>query len=102
VISAGNGKEAVALGTSFGGDIDLLVTDVIMPEKNGVEVWEELRLERPTLPALFLSGWASDAVVRHGILDGQVPFLPKPFSSSQLGIKIREVLDARPDRDGAR
>lgn len=95
VLSAASGREAVEVANNHGGEIHLLVSDVVMPEKNGVEVWEELRLQRPALPALFLSGWASDAVVRHGILDGQVPFLPKPFSSSQLGLKVREVLDAQ-------
>jgi PAS domain S-box-containing protein len=95
VLSAASGREAVEMAKNHRGDIHLLVSDVVMPEKNGVEVWEALRLQRPALPALFLSGWASDAVVRHGILDGQVPFLPKPFSSSQLGLKVREVLDSQ-------
>jgi FixJ family two-component response regulator len=72
----------------------MLLSDVVMPEMNGLELWERLRMDRPALPALFLSGWASDAVVRHGILDGKVPFLQKPFSSQQLGFKIREILDA--------
>jgi CheY-like chemotaxis protein len=95
VIQASNGPEAVELAAKHDGTIDMLLSDVVMPEMNGIELWERLRLDRPALPALFLSGWASDAVVRHGILDGQVPFLQKPFSSHQLGMKIREILDAR-------
>jgi signal transduction histidine kinase/ActR/RegA family two-component response regulator len=95
VIPASNGREAVELAAKHNGSIDMLLSDVVMPEMNGIELWERLRMERPALPALFLSGWASDAVVRHGILDGQVPFLQKPFSSHQLGTKIREILDAR-------
>jgi PAS domain S-box-containing protein len=93
VIAARNGEEAVQLAAAQE-KIDLLLSDVVMPEMNGIELWERLRLDRPALPALFLSGWATDAVVRHGILDGQVPFLQKPFSSHQLGLKIREILDA--------
>jgi CheY-like chemotaxis protein len=95
VIPARNGDEAIELAAKHNGSIDILLSDVVMPEMNGLELWERLRMDRPALPALFMSGWASDAVVRHGILDGQVPFLQKPFSSQHLGRKIREVLDAR-------
>ncbi|HET9949133.1 MAG TPA: ATP-binding protein, partial [Longimicrobiales bacterium] len=94
VLTAENGMRALDVAAAHAGRIDLLVSDVVMPEMNGIELWERLRVERPGTPALFLSGWASDAVVRHGILDGQVPFLPKPFSTQQLGAKVREVLDA--------
>jgi PAS domain S-box-containing protein len=95
VIAARNGEEAVQLAAKHEGAIDVLLSDVVMPEMNGLELWDRLRMDRPAIPALFMSGWASDAVVRHGILDGQVPFLQKPFSSQQLGLKIREILDAR-------
>jgi PAS domain S-box-containing protein len=95
VIAARNGEEAVGLAAKHNGSIDILLSDVVMPEMNGLELWDRLRMDRPALPALFISGWASDAVVRHGILDGQVPFLQKPFSSRQLGLKLREILDAR-------
>jgi PAS domain S-box-containing protein len=94
VIAAPDGASALEMAASHDGPIDILVSDVVMPEMNGLELWEHLRVDRPGLPALFLSGWASDAVVRHGILDGKVPFLQKPFSSQQLGFKIREILDA--------
>jgi PAS domain S-box-containing protein len=95
VLPAANGAEALELAAKHDGSIDILLSDVVMPEMNGIELWERLRMERPALPALFMSGWASDAVVRHGILDGQVPFLQKPFSTQHLGLKIREILDAR-------
>jgi PAS domain S-box-containing protein len=94
VLPAANGTEATQLAASHGGDIHLLLSDVVMPGMNGIELWERLRLERPALPALFVSGWASEAVVNHGILDGQVPFLQKPFSVHQLAAKVRDVLDA--------
>jgi CheY-like chemotaxis protein len=95
VLAARNGEEAIELAAKHDGSIDILVSDVVMPEMNGLELWDRLRMGRPAIPALFMSGWASEAVVRHGILDGQVPFLQKPFSSQQLGLKIREILDAR-------
>jgi PAS domain S-box-containing protein len=100
VLPAQNGREALALAASHGGEIHLLLSDVVMPEMNGVELWERLRVERPGVPALFLSGWASDAVVRHGILDGQLPFLQKPFSPHQLGVMLREVLAGARATDG--
>ncbi len=93
VLAAGAGDEALDLAASHPGEIHLLLSDVVMPEMNGIELWERLRVERPTLPALFISGWASGAVVKHGILDGQVPFLQKPFSVHQLAVKVRDVLD---------
>jgi len=94
VIPARDGADALQQAAIHDGAIDILLSDVVMPEMNGLELWDRLRMDRPALPALFLSGWASDAVVRHGILDGKVPFLQKPFSSQQLGLKLREILDA--------
>ena len=97
VLPARSGDEALALAASHGGDIHLLVSDVVMPEMNGIELWERLRAERPGLRALFISGWASEAVVRHGILDGRVPFLAKPFSARELTVRVRDVLDRASD-----
>jgi YesN/AraC family two-component response regulator len=94
VITAAGGDEALRLAAGHAGPIDILVTDVVMPGMNGLELWERLRAERPSVSALFLSGWASTAVVRHGILDGQIPFLQKPFSAFELGSRVRDVLDA--------
>jgi len=96
VLPAANGDAALTLARDHRGMIDLLVSDVVMPGMNGIELWERVRMDSPALPALFLSGWASDAVVRHGILEGQVPFLQKPFTTDQLGWKVREVLDRVP------
>jgi PAS domain S-box-containing protein len=95
VLPAGSGPEALELAARHGGDINLLVSDVVMAEMNGIELWELLRLDRAHLPALFISGWASEAAVKHGILDGQVPFLQKPFSPRELALKVHEVLATR-------
>jgi PAS domain S-box-containing protein len=92
VLLAADGDEALALATSHPGKIDLLLSDVVMPGMNGVELWERLRQIRPGIPVLFLSGWASDAVVRHRILEGDAPFLQKPFTADQLGRKVDEVI----------
>ena len=92
VITAEDGNAALTAALKMP-EIDLLVTDVVMPGMGGVELWEKLRDLRPTLPVLFLSGWASDAVVRHRILEGEVPFVQKPFTAEQLGRKVHELLN---------
>jgi len=94
VLEARSGKEAMTLLSQRAGGIDLLLTDVIMPEMNGRLVSELARSFRPDLPVLFVSGYTDDAILRHGILDQGVPFLQKPFTPAQLRQKIREVLTA--------
>ena len=71
---------------------DVLVTDVVMPAMNGVELYERLRAQRPGLKVLFVSGHAPDAVLRRGALAAGAPFLQKPFSEAQLLDKLDEVL----------
>jgi len=93
VLEAPNGAEAVRLAESHRGRIDLLVSDVIMPHMSGRELCDELRRRMPDLKVLFISGYTDDAVVRHGIVEGDVAFLQKPFSMRSLLGKIREVLD---------
>jgi PAS domain S-box-containing protein len=92
VVTAENGNAAITAALQLP-QIDLLVTDVVMPGMGGVELWEKLRELRPGLKVLFLSGWASDAVVRHRILEGEVPFVQKPFTAEQLGRKVHELLN---------
>jgi PAS domain S-box-containing protein len=93
VLAASDGREAVALGRSFAGRIDLVVTDVVMPELGGREAAEELTRMRPELKVLFVSGYTDDAVVRHGVREAEVAFLQKPFTPAALAARVREVLD---------
>ena len=74
--------------------IDLLLSDVVMPGLTGRELWERLSAERPGLRVLFTSGYPADTVLRHGIAEGRVAYIEKPFLPSELAAKIREVLDA--------
>ena len=93
VLEAGNGAEALRLCERHGGPVHLLVTDVVMPEVGGRELADRLTALRPGLKVLYLSGYADDAVVRHGVLGSEVAFLQKPFSIDALARKVREVLN---------
>ncbi|HEY1192280.1 MAG TPA: ATP-binding protein, partial [Gemmata sp.] len=93
VTPAASGPAALELVRS-GVRVDLLVTDVVMPEMSGRELAETLRAWSPALKVLFTSGYTDDAVVRHGILHDRVNFLQKPFTSAALAGRVRAVLDA--------
>lgn len=73
--------------------IDLLVTDVIMPEMNGKELADQFLLSHPETKVLFISGYTADAIDQHGISDENLNLLQKPFTASVLAAKVREVLD---------
>ncbi len=95
VLRASNGVDALRLIETEGpAQIDLLVTDVVMPEMGGLQLLDRLRGMRPGLRVLFTSGYAPTAVVRHGVLEASTAFLPKPFVPDALVRKVREVLDA--------
>ena len=78
---------------SHRGGIDMLVTDVIMPQMNGPELSRRLAAGQPGMKSLFVSGYTADAIGHHGLLEKGVHFLSKPFTTNQLAAKIREVLD---------
>ncbi|HEX2871789.1 MAG TPA: ATP-binding protein [Polyangiaceae bacterium] len=95
VLSASNPEEALRLCETSLLQIDLLLTDVVMPQMNGRELAERIRVLRPTIKTLFMSGYTDDAILRHGVLDEGVPFLQKPVTPGNLTRKVRETLDAR-------
>jgi len=92
VLSAGTPREAIALVDQHRGTIDLLVTDVVMPQMDGRALCAALRERRPGLRCLFISGYASDAITDRGMLGPDVQFLQKPFTLDVLARRIREVL----------
>ena len=92
VISAANGAEALK-GLGEQPEITMLFTDIVMPEMNGRALADAALATRPDLRILFTTGYTRNAVVHNGMLDAGVAFLPKPFSITQLAVKVREVLD---------
>ena len=96
VLSARDGAEALERASVYAGQIDLLVTDVVMPDMNGRELARRLVETRPNLRTLYLSGYTDDATLHRGVLQQGVAFLQKPFSLRMLARKVREVIEARP------
>ncbi len=94
VLVAAGGAEALALAASHPGPIHLLLTDVIMPEMDGLALAGALRRRLPEVRVLYVSGYSQDVVSHRGILDPGVELLAKPFSSATLLARVRSVLDA--------
>src|SRR5262249_14855045 len=84
VVETSHGGEAVRLAERYPGPIDLLVSDVVMPEMGGRLLAERVAMARPQIKVLFMSGYTEDAVVRHGVLQTAVAFLQKPFTPATL------------------
>ncbi len=93
VLAAASPEQALALAEKHAGEIQLLVTDVVMPGMNGRELWERLKESRPSIRCLFMSGYNVTVVADHGVLDKGVNFIEKPFSFRELTEKVRSVLD---------
>ena len=93
VLRAADGYEALRLAGEHGGEIRLLLTDVIMPGMNGKVLAEQMAQAWPGIRTLFMSGYADSMVARHGLLEPGVALIEKPFSLADLTRKVREVLD---------
>jgi PAS domain S-box-containing protein len=93
VLRARDGADALEIGRAHPGKIHLVLTDVVMPRMSGRELADRLRSSRPDVAVLFMSGYTDDAVVRHGVLVDEMPFVHKPFTIQALAAKVRQVLD---------
>ncbi|MFW6284586.1 MAG: PAS domain S-box protein, partial [Desulfosalsimonas sp.] len=92
VLTAQNPGDALQAAESHDNSIDLLITDVIMPEMNGRDLAEKLTTVNSGLRVLFMSGYTADLIARHGVLDKGVQFIEKPFSHQDLAKKVRQAL----------
>ena len=95
VIEAGNAAEALRQSELFAGTIDLLLTDVVMPQMSGPELAKRLVRDRPETRVLCMSGYTDDALVRHGAIDSGIAYLQKPITPDKLARKVRAVLDTK-------
>ncbi len=93
VIAAVDGHDALQTLQAHDGSIQLIVTDVVMPRMSGPALAQAALTRWPKLKVLFMSGYTDDAVVRHGLLQGEVSFIQKPFTPAGLALKVRQVLD---------
>ncbi|MBB3399280.1 MULTISPECIES: PAS domain-containing sensor histidine kinase [unclassified Rhizobium] len=94
VYEAGSGVEALDIMDELEGKVDIVVSDVVMPEMDGPSLLRELRKNYPDLKFIFVSGYAEDAFARNLPPDSKFGFLPKPFSLKQLAVVVKETLDS--------
>ena len=95
VMAAATPGEAIKMADSQGSAIDLLITDVIMPEMNGRDLAARIKAISPGTRQLFMSGYTADVIVNRGVLEKGINFIQKPFSLSEVAARIREVLDQK-------
>jgi len=94
VLTATEAAEALVLSQRHEGPIHLMVTDVVMPQTSGPELAKRLGILRPEMKVLYMSGYAENGIVHHGVLQEDASFLQKPFDRKSLARKVRKVLDS--------
>ena len=93
VLAASSPREAIRIAQEYQGTIDLLITDVVMPEMNGRDLYQRLKDVRPRLKVLFMSGYTVNIIADHGVLNDNIFFLQKPFSRNELAVKVRQIIE---------
>jgi two-component system cell cycle sensor histidine kinase/response regulator CckA len=94
VLEASGGEEALEIVKSGASKIDLIITDVVMPNMDGPTMVRNVKASHPDLPVIFMSGYAEEAFRRNDQSSEDIHFLPKPFGLKQLAAKVKEVLSA--------
>jgi len=95
VTVASDGERGLRVFEATPRDYDLVITDVVMPGMSGRELVDRIRWLQPEVKVLFVSGYTDNVILRHGIMEGEVDFLEKPFPADRLARKVREVLDRK-------
>jgi len=98
VLEAARGEEALRLCRDSAGPIELLLTDVVMPQMSGPELARQVLRLRPGTRVVYMSGYTDDALGHHGVLDPDIILLPKPFTPESLMHHLRLALDATAKR----
>jgi len=93
VLEAANGEQAIQMADAFGGPIDLLLTDVIMPGMSGPQLAVKILGKRPETKIVYMTGYTDDMVVQHKVLEPGVKLLQKPFGKIELALKVRSTLN---------
>ncbi len=93
VVAAVNGRDAVEKFREHKDEIRLIILDVVMPEKNGKEAYEEMRTMKPDTKALFMSGYTADVVLDKGVFDKALDYIAKPIAPNELLHRVRDILD---------
>jgi two-component system, cell cycle sensor histidine kinase and response regulator CckA len=94
VLEAASGAEAHAVASRHAGEIDLLLTDVVMPGMDGYLLSEEMRDLRPNLRTILMSGYGADLIAHRDALASGLAYIQKPFRPEELATKVREILDS--------
>jgi signal transduction histidine kinase/ActR/RegA family two-component response regulator len=97
VLCGSSGREAIRIAAEDGRRIDLILTDVVMPQMGGRELVESLRGPHPNARVLYMSGYTNDEIVRGGVLQTDTSFLQKPFTGTELALAVRDSLDRQAD-----
>ena len=93
VVEFENGKEALEYADTEKPEIDMMITDMVMPEMNGKELADKIKIKYPKIQILYTSGYTDLDIVRNGTIIKGINFLQKPYSANTLLTKIREILD---------
>jgi two-component system cell cycle sensor histidine kinase/response regulator CckA len=94
VLPAASGAECLRMLPDLNESLDLLITDVIMPDMNGKALFQLVATQFPRVKVLYMSGYTDDVIVHHGVLDEGIAFIQKPFTVQSLAAKVREVLES--------
>ncbi len=93
ILEAGNGAEALEISEGHEGQIDVLLTDVVMPLMNGHELAEKLTQNRPATKVIYMSGYTDDVIAKHGVLEPGIAFIQKPITTRNIVEKLQECLE---------